>query len=68
MASTDPLKCIDELVRPLKKSLDLKKIRKTDEDPPRVSVIDLIAVVNKASNPREAWFGLQRAHPEVDIK
>ena len=45
--------------------LDLKKIRKTNETPPRVSVIDLIAVVTKASNPREAWSGLQRAHPEV---
>ena len=45
--------------------MDFKNIRKTNETPPRVSVIDLIAVVSKVNNPREAWSGLQRAHPET---
>lgn len=34
--------------------MSLNKIRKTIETPPRVSVIDLIAAVSKAVNPREA--------------
>ena len=46
-------------------TMSLNKIRKTIETPPRVSVIDLIMVVSKVNNPREAWSGLQRAHPET---
>ena len=45
--------------------LDLKKIRKTNETPPRVSVIDLIAVISKTSNPRKTWGDLKKNHPEV---
>ena len=46
-------------------TMDFKNIRKTIETPPRVSIIDLITVVSKVNNPREAWSGLQRAHPET---
>ena len=47
-------------------TMDFSKIRKTNETPPRVSVIDLIAVVSRAKNPRDVWFDLQRTHPETD--
>ena len=46
-------------------SLDLKKIRKTNETPPRVSIIDLIAIISKASNPRDTWSEMQKTHPDV---
>ena len=45
--------------------MDFENIRKTDEARPRVSVLDLITVVSKVNNPREAWAGLQRTHLEV---
>ena len=42
--------------------MDFKNIRKTNETPPRVSVIDLITVVSIANNPRDVWSELQKTH------
>jgi len=45
----------------------LGKIRKTAEDPPRVSMFDLIAVITGpgTDNARNYWVRFQAAHPEV---
>ena len=45
--------------------LDLKKIRKTNETPPRVSLFDLIAVINTKCQPRKAWLDMRKKHPEA---
>ena len=41
------------------------EVRKTNETPPRVSVIDLIGAVTKNNNPRDDWKKLRKSHPEV---
>ena len=46
-------------------TMDFSKIRKTSETPPRVSVIDLIAVVTTNNNPRDDWKKLRTSHPET---
>jgi len=43
----------------------LGRIRKTSEDPPRVSVYDLIACITGLANPRNVWLALQNSHPEA---
>lgn len=43
----------------------LGRIRKTSEDPPRVSIYDVIGAVTGASNPRCTWQELASAHLEV---
>ena len=43
----------------------LGQIRKTSEDPPRVSVYDLIRCITGLANPHNAWAALQNNHPEV---
>ena len=43
----------------------LGKIRKTQDDPPKVSVLDVISAVTGIANPRNVLKSLQDAHPEV---
>ena len=43
----------------------LGQIRKTTEDPPRVSIYDLIRAVARVKNPHDAWGALVGSHPEV---
>ena len=45
----------------------LGQVRKTAEDPPRVSVLDLISVITGlgTNNARNYWIRFQAAHPEV---
>ena len=42
-----------------------KKIRKTSESPPRISVYDLIATILNESNPRTAFKRMKQAYPEI---
>ena len=47
--------------------LDLARIRKTNEWPPRVSIIDLIAVISGVVNPRKTWMDFKYTNiPLVD--
>ena len=43
----------------------VRQIRKTSEDPPRVSIFDVIQVVAKVQNPRKTWETLKSNYPEV---
>ena len=43
----------------------LGQIRKTSEDPPRVSIFDVIQAVTGQSNPRMIYSRLKEAFPEV---
>ena len=43
----------------------LQHIRKTAEDPPRVSIYDVISAVTGQSNPRMIWDRLCTKFPEV---
>lgn len=45
--------------------MTFSNIRKTNETPPRVSVIDLITVVSNNENPRKTRQDLRTKHPEV---
>ena len=45
--------------------VNLTRIRKTDERPPRVSVLDLIRVVSRVVNPNKTWADLKKGHPDV---
>ena len=43
----------------------VRQIRKTAEDPPRVSVYDLIQAITKVQNLRKTWETLKLNYPEV---
>ena len=43
----------------------VRQIRKTSEDPPRVSIFDVIQVIAKVQNPRKTWETLKSNYPEV---
>ena len=45
--------------------LNLSLIRKTSDTPPRVSVLDLIGVVSKVTNPRDTWSDFKCVHKHV---
>ena len=45
--------------------LDLSLIRKTDETPPRVSILDVIKVVAQVEQPAKTWLYMKTNHPEV---
>ena len=56
----DLMLCLQELT-----DGTVRQIRKTAEDPPRVSVFDVIQVVTKVQNPRKTWETLKSNYPEV---
>ena len=44
---------------------NLGQIRKTLENPPRISVYDTITALTGVRNPRDSWADLQMSFPEV---
>ena len=44
---------------------NLGQIRKTSENPPRISVYDTITALTGVRNPRDSWADLQMSFPEV---
>jgi hypothetical protein len=62
-ASPDPsgLQVLAEL-----SDASVSHIRKTDEAPPRVSILDSIGLLAGVQQAKRTWCLLRRAHPEVD--
>ena len=44
--------------------VNVKRVRKTNETPPRVSVYDVISIMFEVKNPHDAWSALCRQHNE----
>ena len=47
--------------------LDLAQIRKTNENPPRISIVDLIRVITRVVNPNKTWSDIKKGHPDIMI-
>src|SRR3569833_2051038 len=44
------------------------RIRKTNDTPPKISILDLIAMVTGTVNPRRAWADLSKRFAEEDVR